>query len=118
MASVVIIFRYRRLRIQTDEPGFDEVTFPPVFHLRHESWWQRSRELSRGFNKLRSLQEEDVALIETTGCDQALLDLDYKLSQWIRILEPKDVMILPFDIQVVDKTGCVIQPKCAAASVG
>ena len=64
------------------------------------------------------MEEEDVALIEAAGCDQAPLDLDRKLSQRIRILKPEDVVILPFDIQVVDETCCVIQPKRAAAAVG
>ena len=74
--------------------------------------------MPRGFNELWSLQEEDVALIEAAGCDQAPLDLDHKLSQRIRILEPEDMVILPFDIQVVDETRGVIQPKRAATAVG
>ena len=69
-------------------------------------------------NEFRSLHEEGVALIETTGRDQPPLDLDHKLSQRIRIFQPEDMVILPFDIQVVDETRGVIQPNRAAAAVG
>ena len=117
-ALVVIIFRFRRLCIQTDKPSFDEVASAPVFHFRDEIRWQRSRQVPRGFNELRRLQEEDVALLEAAGCDQAPFDLDHKLSQRIGILQPEDVVILPFNIQVVDETRGVIQSERAAAALG
>ena len=106
MASVVVIFACRWRRIQTDKPGFDEVASMPIFHFRDEIRWQRSREVPRGCNELRRLQEEDVALLEAASCDQAPLDLDHKLSQRIRVLKPEDMVILPFDIQVVEETCC------------
>ena len=64
---------------------------------------------------VRGLQK-NVALIEAAGPDQA--SLDRELSQRIRILQPEDMVILPFDIQVVEETCGVIQSKRAAAALG
>jgi hypothetical protein len=46
-----------------NQPGFDEVTSPPVFTFDTRS--VATGQIPRGFNELRSLQEEDVAHL---GC--------------------------------------------------
>src|SRR5581483_1383216 len=118
LASVVIIFRLGRLRLRTDQPRFDEITSAAIFDICDKLGRQGRRKISRCLDEFWSLEEKNIAFLETASRDQAPLDLNRQFPKWVGILQPEHMMIFPFDIQIMQKTRGMIQSKRAATAVG